>query len=104
MEINVVDAIMGAGKSTAAINYINASDDSKRFIYITPYRDEVDRIVEACKDKKFKQPIKYTKSRVCISPSGSMTAMLISAVITKLPESIAGPIPDTTIPEQNTIF
>lgn len=62
MEINVVDAIMGAGKSSTAINYINASDDSKKFIYITPYKDEVDRIVESCKSKKFRQPIKYTEN------------------------------------------
>lgn len=62
MEINIVDAIMGSGKSSAAINYINASDDSKKFIYITPYKDEVDRIVESCKSKKFRQPIKYTEN------------------------------------------
>ena len=59
MKINIVDAIMGSGKSTAAINYINSSDNSKKFIYITPYKDEVDRIVVACKDKKFRQPEKY---------------------------------------------
>lgn len=61
MEINIVDAIMGAGKSQSAINFMNEADDSKKFIYITPYTDEVDRIVAACTSKHFKQPIKYNE-------------------------------------------
>jgi len=61
MEINIVDAIMGSGKTAAAINYINSSDDNKRFIYITPYIDEVNRIIKHCSSKKFKQPEKYNE-------------------------------------------
>lgn len=34
--IKVCDAIMGSGKSSAAINYMNEHPD-KKFIYITPY-------------------------------------------------------------------
>ena len=61
MEINIVDAIMGAGKSQSAINFMNAADDNKKFIYITPYKLEVDRIVEACASKNFRQPVKYNE-------------------------------------------
>lgn len=59
MEINVVDSIMGSGKTTAAINYINESNELQKFIYITPYLDEVDRIMTSCKGKHFYQPNKY---------------------------------------------
>lgn len=46
--INVVDARMGRGKSSAAIRYMNRHKGAKRFLYITPYLDEVDRICEQC--------------------------------------------------------
>lgn len=46
--ITVVDARMGRGKSSAAIRYMNQHKGSKRFLYITPYLDEVDRICEQC--------------------------------------------------------
>lgn len=45
---------MGSGKSTAAINYMNAHNN--HYIYLTPYLDEVDRIKECCKDKNFVSP------------------------------------------------
>lgn len=57
MTVNVVDAIMGAGKTSAAINYINKNKDDYKFIYITPYLEEVKRIEKAC---SFSQPVKYT--------------------------------------------
>lgn len=56
MKINVVDSIMGSGKSSAAINFINESSDDVKFMYVTPYLTEVDRIIEQCPYKKFKQP------------------------------------------------
>ena len=46
--ITVVDARMGRGKSSAAIRYMNRYKGSKRFLYITPYLNEVDRICEQC--------------------------------------------------------
>lgn len=46
--ITVVDARMGRGKSSAAIRYMNRYKGTKRFLYITPYLDEVDRICEQC--------------------------------------------------------
>ena len=46
--ITVVDARMGRGKSSAAIRYMNEHKEKKRFLYITPYLNEVDRICEQC--------------------------------------------------------
>lgn len=53
--INVVDSIMGSGKTTWAINYMNSHQD-ERFIYITPFLDECDRIKNACHELKFASP------------------------------------------------
>lgn len=60
MIVNVVDSIMGSGKTSAAINYINNAPDDVKIIYITPYITEIERIIEKCKNKKFEQPRKYT--------------------------------------------
>lgn len=46
--IYVCDAIMGSGKSSSVITYINEHPE-KRFLYITPYVDEAERIVNHCK-------------------------------------------------------
>lgn len=58
--VNIVDCVMGSGKSSAAINYINSLPEDVKVIYITPYITEVDRIIEKCSNKNFKQPINYT--------------------------------------------
>ena len=47
MKVHVCDMPMGTGKSSAAITYMNANP-SKRFIYVTPYLDETERIVSSC--------------------------------------------------------
>lgn len=52
-QIWVVDARMGRGKTTAASGYMAHHKDDKRFLYITPFLTEVDRICEAC---DFEQP------------------------------------------------
>ena len=44
---------MGRGKTSAAIAYMTANKDTKRFIFITPYLKEVKRICENC---DFEQP------------------------------------------------
>lgn len=54
-DVKIVDEIMGFGKTTAAINYINNSKDEK-FLFITPYLKEVKRIKESCPNKRFKEP------------------------------------------------
>ena len=63
-EVIIVDEMMGSGKSTAAINYINNSSDDERFIVITPYLDEVKRYVESCKQKNFKEPLKKNGKKI----------------------------------------
>ena len=56
MKINVIDAMCGAGKTSAAINYINSTPDDVKIMYITPFRPELDRIMNACPDKNFVTP------------------------------------------------
>ena len=51
--IRVIDARMGRGKTTAAIRYINETKGKKRFLFVTPFLTEVDRICKAC---DFDQP------------------------------------------------
>lgn len=50
---------MGTGKTSAAINFINESDDDVKFLYITPYLTEVKRIIDNCPNRKFRQPESY---------------------------------------------
>ncbi len=57
--VNIVDAIMGVGKTTSAINYINKSNPDVKFLYITPYLSEVERIIKNCPLKNFKEPKSY---------------------------------------------
>lgn len=52
----IVDAIMGAGKTSAIINMVNQSDESEKFLIITPYLEEVRRYITSCPRKRFKQP------------------------------------------------
>lgn len=58
--VYIVDELMGSGKTTGMINYINRADDNQRFIYITPYLPEVNRVVECCKSKHFLQPYRVS--------------------------------------------
>lgn len=52
--IKIVDSIMGSGKTQWAISHMNSNVD-QRFIYITPYNDEIkDRIIPECPKLNFK--------------------------------------------------
>lgn len=53
--ITVIDSIMGSGKTTWGINYINTNVD-ENILYITPFKDEIERIIANCPDKKVYQP------------------------------------------------
>lgn len=55
-DVRIVDELMGAGKTSAAINFINKSDEDEKFLFITPYLKEVERIKSGCPSKKFKEP------------------------------------------------
>ena len=54
--INVVDARMGTGKTSAAIQYMNDHPE-KRYLFITPYLNEAQRICDACAELGFWTPI-----------------------------------------------
>lgn len=56
-KIKICDAMMGSGKTSAAINYMNTHLD-ERFLFITPYLDECKRIRDACsvRGRKFYAP------------------------------------------------
>lgn len=54
--ITVVDSIMGSGKTNWAIQYINESPLNKKFIFITPYLTEIQRILEST-NKDFVEPL-----------------------------------------------
>lgn len=66
MSIFVCDAIMGSGKSSAAISMMNTHPDEK-YIYITPFLEEIERIQKACPQLHFVAPqddlyqFKYSK-------------------------------------------
>lgn len=69
LTIKVVDTICGGGKTTAAINMINAAPSNQKFLFITPYLQQVDRIIKECPEKHFQQPDtkKGTKLRTILS-------------------------------------
>ena len=53
--IQIIDSIMGSGKTTWAIRFMNEHPQN-RYIYITPYLQEAERIAEACPKLHFRQP------------------------------------------------
>lgn len=53
--IHVVDMIMGAGKTESAITYMNEHPD-KRYLYVTPFLDETERVVRSCSELNFIMP------------------------------------------------
>ena len=55
--VKVCDSIMGSGKTSAAIRMMN-EERNKRFIFITPFLAEADRIAEECESRGFTVPVK----------------------------------------------
>lgn len=49
----VVDAMMGLGKTSASITYVNRTRPDERFFFLTPYVKEGERIRDACPEKQF---------------------------------------------------
>lgn len=54
-KIQLIDSIMGSGKTTWAINYMN-DHPNEHFIYVTPRLKEVERIMNGCTSIGMKQP------------------------------------------------
>ena len=55
-KVYVVDMIMGSGKSSAAINYMNQNRRGNKFLYVTPFLTEVARVKEKCPELHFIEP------------------------------------------------
>lgn len=55
MTVKVCDALCGAGKTQSCINMMN-NDTENKYIFITPYLDEVERIKTCCAARNFVSP------------------------------------------------
>lgn len=62
-KITVVDSLMGTGKTSWAINFMNEMDDYN-FIYITPFLDEIYRIKDSCTRRIFNDPKQDKNSKM----------------------------------------
>lgn len=69
-EITIVDSLMGTGKTSWAIQTMNAAhfsqtfEDGARFVYITPLLEELQRIKNACPALNFKEPQRVDGSKL----------------------------------------
>jgi hypothetical protein len=57
-KIKIVDARMGKGKTSWAIQHMN-KDVNNQYVYITPFLAEVKRIKDNCHERKFREPINF---------------------------------------------
>lgn len=67
-KITVLDSVMGSGKTTYMLDYINAAHlqtqreifdgllGDRRFLYVAPFLSEVDRVTNACPGLRFRDP------------------------------------------------
>lgn len=60
-KIKVIDSPMGYGKTSYLIQMMKGNSFDK-YIFITPFLDEVDRIITSCKESKFYQPTNKAKN------------------------------------------
>lgn len=47
-EIKVIDSPCGSGKTEWAIKYINSLPADSKVLFVTPYLDEISRIIDSC--------------------------------------------------------
>lgn len=52
----IIDSIMGSGKTSWAIQYMNNSSKDKNFLYITPFLTEIQRIKDSVTQRTFSSP------------------------------------------------
>ena len=62
--IKIADQIMGSGKTEAAITYMNSAPNYQKFIYVTPYLEEIKRIKESCAKKNIIEPLTLGKTKL----------------------------------------
>lgn len=61
MQVKVCDALCGSGKTSACINMMNERSDTK-FIFVTQYLSEVERIKQCCAQRGFVAPASDIKT------------------------------------------
>ncbi|GAB1793934.1 DEAD/DEAH box helicase family protein [Priestia megaterium] len=54
-KVNVIDSLMGTGKTSWSIEYMKNAPRYKKFLYITPYKNEIERVITSV-NCDFKQP------------------------------------------------
>lgn len=55
-KVTVIDSIMGSGKTSWAIQYIEEAPVDKKFIFITPFLDEIKRVIKSVTSREFVEP------------------------------------------------
>ncbi|WP_096187956.1 hypothetical protein [Evansella halocellulosilytica] len=55
-EITIIDSIMGTGKTSYAIQRMKEASTDERFIYITPFLDEIERVKAAMNNRNIVEP------------------------------------------------
>ena len=114
--IKVIDSIMGSGKTSAMINMMNEAPPDKRFMFVTPYLDEVDRVaaslrrgMEACvpkDDAKFGPKLAQLKGMVkkhkSVVTTHALYLMFDLEVLELLKSNHYTLIIDETLDEMNT--
>lgn len=64
-QVMVADVLCGGGKTSSAINFINASPSAQKFLFVTPYLDECERVIQNCSGRKFVQPAEERFGKQC---------------------------------------
>ena len=55
-KVVVIDSMMGTGKTSYAIQLMQEAPSNQKFIYVTPFLDEVQRIKSEVTNRDFKEP------------------------------------------------
>jgi len=63
-KVKVIDSKMGSGKSSKIIDMMNKGGENEKYIYITPYLSEVQRIKEECSNRCFTEPLNKGKGKL----------------------------------------
>ncbi len=56
VSVNVIDSVMGSGKTSYAIQMMQEAPRTRKFLYVTPFKNEVNRIIRSVPNREFVQP------------------------------------------------
>ena len=62
-KVTVIDSIMGSGKTSWAIEHMSKASATEKFIYITPFRKEIERIQQSVVGRQFTTPTNDNEER-----------------------------------------